>query len=92
MLISKALAYSNINHDKFILINNVLKEYDDIKKEIKYLITSSLYQRWSSIYKTMLSYCLRCRKNTSSKNQKVAKTKNGRKMLLSKCTVRDSRN
>ena len=45
VLISKALAYSNINHDKFILINNVLKEYDDIKKEIKYLITSSLYQR-----------------------------------------------
>ena len=35
----------------------------------------------------MLSYCLKCRKNTESKNPKVAKPKNGRIMLLSKCTV-----
>ena len=34
----------------------------------------------------MLSYyCLKCRKNTESKNPKAAKTKNGRIMLLSKC-------
>ena len=34
----------------------------------------------------MLLYdCLKCRKNTKSKNPKVARTKNGRKMLLSKC-------
>ena len=39
----------------------------------------------------MLSYCLKCRKNTESKNPKVARTKNGRIMLLSKCTVCDSR-
>ena len=31
----------------------------------------------------MLSYCLKCRKNTESKNPKVARTKNGRIMLLS---------
>ena len=35
----------------------------------------------------MLSYCLKCRKNTESKNPKVARTKNGRIMLLSKCAV-----
>ena len=35
----------------------------------------------------MLSYCLKCRKHTESKNQKVARTKNGRIMLLSKCTM-----
>ena len=35
----------------------------------------------------MLSYCLKCRKTTESKNPKVAKTKNGRIMLLSKCAV-----
>ena len=35
----------------------------------------------------MLSYCLKCRKNTESKNQKVAKTKNGRMMLTSNCAV-----
>ena len=33
----------------------------------------------------MLSYCLKCRKNTESKNPKVARTKNGRIMVLSKC-------
>ena len=35
----------------------------------------------------MLSYCLKCRRNTESKNQKVAKTKNGRIMLTSNCAV-----
>ena len=39
----------------------------------------------------MLSYCLKCRKNTQSKNQKVARTKNGRTTLLSKCAVFDSK-
>ena len=37
ILISKALIDSNINHDEFILINNVLKEYNDMKEEIKSL-------------------------------------------------------
>ena len=38
----------------------------------------------------MLScYCLKCKKNTESKNPKVARTKNGRVMLLSKCAVCD---
>ena len=32
----------------------------------------------------MLLYCLKCRKNTESKNAKVVKTKTGRIMLLSK--------
>ena len=31
--------------------------------------------------KTMLSYCLKCRKNTKSKIPKAARTKNGRIML-----------
>ena len=39
----------------------------------------------------MLSYCLKCRKNTESTNPKVARTKNGRIMLLSKCEVCDSK-
>ena len=38
----------------------------------------------------MSSYCLKCRKNTESKNAKVARTKNGRIMLLSKCAMCDS--
>ena len=39
----------------------------------------------------MLLYCLKCRKNTESKNPKVAKTRNGKIMLLSKCAVCDSK-
>ena len=39
----------------------------------------------------MLSYCLKCRKNTENKNPKVVKTKNGRIMPLSRCAVRDSK-
>ena len=38
----------------------------------------------------MLLCCLKCRKNTESKNSKVVRTKNGRIMPLSKCEVCDS--
>ena len=40
----------------------------------------------------MLSYyCLKCRKNAESKNTRVARTKIGKIMLLSKCAVCDSK-
>ena len=35
----------------------------------------------------MLSYCLKCKKNTESKNPKVLKTNNSKIMLLSKCAI-----
>ena len=35
VLISKALIDSNISHDEFVLINNVLKEFYDMKEQIK---------------------------------------------------------
>ena len=54
------------------LINNVPKEFDDIKEEIK-TMNKSLY--------------IKQKKNAESKNAKVVKTKNGRIMLLSKCAV-----
>ena len=38
-LFSKALIDSNISHDEFILINNLLKEYADMKEETKNLNT-----------------------------------------------------
>ena len=41
----------------------------------------------STMYKTISFYCLKCRKNTESKNPEIVKTKNGRIMLLSKCTL-----
>ena len=39
VLISKVLIALNISHDEFVLRNNVLKEYDDMKEEIKNLKT-----------------------------------------------------
>ena len=39
----------------------------------------------------MLSYCLKCRKNTESINPKVLKTTNGKTMILSKCAIWDSK-
>ena len=40
VLISNALTNSNISHDEFVLINNELKEHDDMKDEINNLKTS----------------------------------------------------
>ena len=34
-LISETLIDSNISHNEFVLINNVLKKFYDIKEEIK---------------------------------------------------------
>ena len=62
-LISKTLIDSNISHDEFVLINNVLKEYDDMKEEIENLKTEIVHQGFYSIYKRTLPYCLKCRKN-----------------------------
>ena len=39
VLISKALVGSVISHGEFVLINNVLKEYNEMKEEIKNLKT-----------------------------------------------------
>ena len=39
----------------------------------------------------MLLHYLKCRENTESKNQRVAKTKKVKSMLLSKCAVCDSK-
>ena len=43
VLISKALIDSNISHDEFVLINNVLKEFYDTKEKSKIPITNKLY-------------------------------------------------
>ena len=37
VLISKALIDSYINHDKIVSVNNVLREYNEMKDEIRYL-------------------------------------------------------
>ena len=39
----------------------------------------------------MLSYCLRCKKNTESINPKVSKTTNDKTMILSTCAICNSK-
>ena len=39
----------------------------------------------------MLLCCLKCLKNTESKNPRIQKTKKRRRMLLSKCAARGSK-
>ena len=38
-------------------------------------------------YETMLSYCLKCRKNTENINPKISGTSNGKTMMLSNCAI-----
>ena len=67
VLIFKVLIDSVISRDRFVLINNVLRNER----------RNNLNQVYS-INKTMLlGYCLKCRKNTESKNPKVANAKKG---------------
>ena len=35
VLISQSLIDSHISHDEFVSVNNVLKEYNEMKEEIK---------------------------------------------------------
>ena len=35
----------------------------------------------------MVSYCLKCKKNTESINPKISGTSNGKTMILSKCAI-----
>ena len=60
---SKALVNSNISYDEFVLINNTLKEYDDMTEVIENLKAFTDHWRFFCIYKTMLSYCSKCTKN-----------------------------
>ena len=53
---------------------------------------ATVYRRFQSIFKTVLSYCLKYRKNRESKNRKVERTKNGRIVFLSKCALCNSKN
>ena len=46
VLVSKVLIDSNISHDEFVLINNGLKGYDEMKEEMKNLKTWLFYRRF----------------------------------------------
>ena len=40
----------------------------------------------------MNTYCLSCKKNTKNIDPKVIKTKNNRKMILSRCSICNNKN
>ena len=48
VLISKALMDSNISYDEFVLINNVLREHEDMKEEIISL-SKILFHLWINV-------------------------------------------
>ena len=88
--ISEALTNNQISHEDFITIINEEKNYRELKESIRMVkgqedkkqILINLFK-----YKTMLSYCLKCKKNTESVNLRVSATSNGRTMILSKCAI-----
>ena len=46
ILMSKALIDTNITHDELVSINNVSKEYDDIKEEVRNLKNLTVTERF----------------------------------------------
>ena len=44
ILISRALINSYISHEEFVSVNNMLREYDDMKEKFKTLMTSTVHQ------------------------------------------------
>ena len=46
VLTSRALIESYISHDELFLVNDLLREYDDLKEEIESLKDSTVHQRF----------------------------------------------
>ena len=88
--ISEALINNQISHEDSITFINEERNYRELKESIRMMKSQSdkkididnLFK-----YKTMLSYCLKCKKNTESIESNVSATSNGRTMILSKCAV-----
>ena len=65
VLISKGLIYLYNNHDEFASVNNMLREYNEMKKEIKNPKNAVEY----TIYKTMKTYFVSCKKKNTAKKK-----------------------
>ena len=74
VLTSKASINSYISHEEFVLVNNVLRENYEMKKEIK-----SPWNFCETHYiKTMEAYYVICKKYTGDRNSSAKKTKQNR--------------
>ena len=62
---SKGLIYLYNNHDEFASVNNMLREYNEMKKEIKNPENAVEY----TIYKTMKTYFASCKKKNTAKKK-----------------------
>ena len=80
-----SLIDSCISHDEFDLVNNLLREYRDIKKPQQFRKDINLYSKSSAVV------LLKVQKNKECKNLRVAKTNRGNSMLLSKYALCDSK-
>ena len=75
--ISESLMNNHISHEDFVTIINEERNYRELKEstrmikdqEDKKQILINIFK-----YKTMLFYCLKCKKNTESINSKVSAT------------------
>ena len=91
ILISTPFIDSVTSNYDFDLINNLQIEYDKMKKEIKNLKTLIIvYQDFSLVIKLCYQIVWSVEKMQKLKIQNIARTKNGRVMLLSKCKVCDN--
>ena len=88
--ISEALMSNQTSHEYFMSIIDEERNYRELKESIRMMKghkdtkidIDSLIK-----YKTMLSYCLKCIKNTENTNPVVLQTSNGKTMILSNCAI-----
>ena len=86
VLISKAFIDPYINHDELVLLNNMLREYNEIIEETKTLKNAVEETIWKEL-KSIVSVIT----ITVNQNYSVRKTKQNRIMLLSNCTLFDKK-
>ena len=98
--ISEALANNEICHEDFTRVNEEkaivdlkkvfelwkLKEKNSLIKEGKGKTLIKLLDKLHN-YKTIISYSLKCRKNTENINLKISGTSNGKTLILSNCVI-----
>ena len=78
--ISEALIDNQISHEDFITIMNEERNYRELKESIRMM-------KGQEGRKRVLSYCLKCKKNTERIDPKVSATSNGKTMVLSNCAI-----
>ena len=84
VVMSKDLIDSYFSNDESISVNNVLREYNEIKEEIKNTVECTIEKQWKPIVSVL-------RKIRRTKILGVRKTKQNRLMILSGYAVCDKK-